>query len=280
MSSRAAEEKAKAHSNASLLQQQLSEDRVCLKLECKVLLGSNELGKSTIAVQRRFHPRRGDAIPSIRSRSLGSSMSPRKFKWGEAVGTALGHFGGQLRYITHVKSCIHGTMGDGAGEMWRSFQAPGSLLAEKIYAYRLNPPQNESSSEWVNETPSDPYSTGATDGVWGNRDKAYDRAVIIQMIDAGCRRLERKKWECYFEDVTSINFCASLSEYDPMLPEENKRVTKVPLERYLDGYTGGCDANKATKYILWKFMALNRARLSIHPRTLSSFVSTLTVMIE
>ncbi|THU76382.1 hypothetical protein K435DRAFT_704950, partial [Dendrothele bispora CBS 962.96] len=36
-----------------------------------------------------------------------------------------------------------------------------------------------------------------------------------------------------------------------------------PLERYFAEYTyGGNDINKAAKYILWKFMQANRARLS------------------
>src|SRR6266542_2099513 len=41
---------------------------------------------------------------------------------------------------------------------------------------------------------------------------------------------------------------------------------KVPLERYFSEYTGGPDINKAAKYILWKFMQANRARLSVYPQ--------------
>ncbi|KAJ3531237.1 hypothetical protein NMY22_g8241 [Coprinellus aureogranulatus] len=39
----------------------------------------------------------------------------------------------------------------------------------------------------------------------------------------------------------------------------------VALERYFPEYTGGPDINKAAKYILWKFMQANRARLSVYP---------------
>ena len=48
---------------------------------------------------------------------------------------------------------------------------------------------------------------------------------------------------------------------------------QVPLERYFPEYTGGSDINKAAKYILWKFMQANRARLSVYPQyvSLSSF---------
>lgn len=43
-------------------------------------------------------------------------------------------------------------------------------------------------------------------------------------------------------------------------------VMQVPLERYFPEYTGGNDINKAAKYILWKFMQANRARLSVYPQ--------------
>jgi len=126
--------------------------------------------------------------------------------------------------------------------------------------------------------------------------------LSIHMFDVGGQRSERKKWIHCFESVTSIIFCTALSEYDQVLLEEtnqnrmaeslvlfesvinsrwflrtsiilflNKidvfkhKLPKVPLERYFPEYTGGSDINKAAKYILWKFMQTNKARLSIYP---------------
>ncbi|KAF5322853.1 hypothetical protein D9619_002293 [Psilocybe cf. subviscida] len=126
--------------------------------------------------------------------------------------------------------------------------------------------------------------------------------LSIHMFDVGGQRSERKKWIHCFESVTSIIFCTALSEYDQVLLEEknqnrmneslllfesvinsrwflrtsiilfmNKtdvfkvKLNKVPLERYFPEYTGGNDINKAAKYILWKFMQANRARLSVYP---------------
>lgn len=126
--------------------------------------------------------------------------------------------------------------------------------------------------------------------------------LSIHMFDVGGQRSERKKWIHCFESVTSIIFCTALSEYDQVLLEEksqnrmaeslvlfesvinsrwflrtsiilflNKidvfkhKLPKVPLERYFPEYTGGSDINKAAKYILWKFMQANRARLSVYP---------------
>ncbi|TEB37720.1 heterotrimeric G-protein alpha subunit, GPA3-like protein [Coprinellus micaceus] len=126
--------------------------------------------------------------------------------------------------------------------------------------------------------------------------------LSIHMFDVGGQRSERKKWIHCFESVTSIIFCTALSEYDQVLLEEktqnrmaeslvlfesvinsrwflrtsiilflNKidvfknKLPRVALERYFPEYTGGPDINKAAKYILWKFMQANRARLSVYP---------------
>lgn len=44
------------------------------------------------------------------------------------------------------------------------------------------------------------------------------------------------------------------------------KLPKVPLDRFFPEYTGGNDINKAAKFILWKFMQANRARLSVYPQ--------------
>ncbi|KII95402.1 hypothetical protein PLICRDRAFT_150105 [Plicaturopsis crispa FD-325 SS-3] len=126
--------------------------------------------------------------------------------------------------------------------------------------------------------------------------------LSIHMFDVGGQRSERKKWIHCFESVTSIIFCTALSEYDQVLLEESSqnrmteslvlfesvinsrwflrtsiilflnkidvfksKLPKVPLERYFPEYTGGPDINKAAKYVLWRFMNTNRARLSVYP---------------
>ena len=46
---------------------------------------------------------------------------------------------------------------------------------------------------------------------------------------------------------------------------------QVPLEKYFPEYTGGTDINKAAKYILWRFMQANRARLTVYPQYVLSY---------
>lgn len=126
--------------------------------------------------------------------------------------------------------------------------------------------------------------------------------LSIHMFDVGGQRSERKKWIHCFEAVTSIIFCVSLSEYDQVLLEEagQNRMTEslilfdsvinsrwfvrtsiilflnkidlfkqklplVPLSDYFPEYQGGADANKAAKYILYRFTQVNRAKLNIYP---------------
>lgn len=43
-------------------------------------------------------------------------------------------------------------------------------------------------------------------------------------------------------------------------------MLQIALEKYFPEYTAGPDVNKAAKYILWRFMQANRARLSVYPQ--------------
>ncbi|SCU94204.1 LANO_0E06040g1_1 [Lachancea nothofagi CBS 11611] len=129
-----------------------------------------------------------------------------------------------------------------------------------------------------------------------------DSNLKLHIYDVGGQRSERKKWIHCFDNVTLIIFCVSLSEYDQTLLEDKsqnrleeslilfdsvvnsrwfarasvvlflnkidvfaEKVQHVPLEKYFSDYTGGQDINKAAKYILWRFVQLNRAHLNIYP---------------
>ncbi|KAJ7468976.1 G-protein alpha subunit-domain-containing protein [Mycena latifolia] len=44
-----------------------------------------------------------------------------------------------------------------------------------------------------------------------------------------------------------------------------RKLPKIPLGRYFPEYAGRNDLQKAAKYILWKFMQENRAKLTVYP---------------
>src|SRR6266852_2713322 len=56
-------------------------------------------------------------------------------------------------------------------------------------------------------------------------------------------------------------------------PSSNHPFLQGPLDRFFHEYTGGTDVNKGAKYILWRFMQANRARLNVYPQ----FVNSLTL---
>ncbi|KAJ7892545.1 heterotrimeric G-protein alpha subunit, GPA3-like protein [Mycena olivaceomarginata] len=125
--------------------------------------------------------------------------------------------------------------------------------------------------------------------------------LSIHMFDVSGQHSERKKWIHCFESVTNIFFCAALSDYDQVLEEERvnrmreslylfesvinsrwflrtsmvlfltkidvfkKKLPRIPLGRYFPEYEGGSDLQKATKYILWKYMQENRAKVAVYP---------------
>ncbi|KAI8333096.1 guanine nucleotide binding protein, alpha subunit [Chlamydoabsidia padenii] len=126
--------------------------------------------------------------------------------------------------------------------------------------------------------------------------------LFIHMFDVGGQRSERKKWIHCFDSVASIIFCVALSEYDQVLLEESQqnrmleslslfesiinsrwflhtsiilflnkvdifklKVVRCPMQNYFPDYGGGKDPNKAAKYILWRFLQTNRAKLNIYP---------------
>ncbi|KAH8985759.1 guanine nucleotide binding protein, alpha subunit [Lactarius hatsudake] len=126
---------------------------------------------------------------------------------------------------------------------------------------------------------------------------------LCRVID---QRGEWKNWIRVFEHVTSIIFCTSLPDYDRRdgygenllakslvlfesvvnsrwflrtsiilflngIEEFKVKLSKVPLEDYFPEYTGGTDANKGAKYILWRFMQTNRARLNVYPHITDVF---------
>ncbi|KAJ7853773.1 guanine nucleotide binding protein, alpha subunit [Mycena olivaceomarginata] len=127
--------------------------------------------------------------------------------------------------------------------------------------------------------------------------------IRVDMSGITLRISEWKKWIHSVEGVTSVIFCVPLSDYDEL--EENgqnrmrrllalfdsiindpyfartsiilfltkidvfrDKVTtgKAPLERHLPEYTGGPDIDKASRFVLWRFMQVNRARLSVYPQ--------------
>jgi hypothetical protein len=132
---------------------------------------------------------------------------------------------------------------------------------------------------------------------------AIDR-LSLGLCDIGTTGpfLRRREWAKLFEDVTGIVFVVNLAGYDENLlydptqtrlmqslhhfetmvnsphlkdtsidlfmsnaEEFRKKLLTSPLSDYFPDYEGGNDVMKAAKYLLWRYVQLNRANLSIYP---------------
>ncbi|KAI0277585.1 G-protein alpha subunit [Russula aff. rugulosa BPL654] len=98
--------------------------------------------------------------------------------------------------------------------------------------------------------------------------------LSIRVVQVYGQEFGRKKWINRFERVTSIIFCASLCDYDVRRVaaegertrlEESLVLFESASAQYFPEYSGGTDVNKGAKYILWRFMQVNRARLNVYP---------------
>ncbi|KAJ7804952.1 G-protein alpha subunit [Mycena olivaceomarginata] len=262
------------------------------RLEAILLLGSGESGKSTIVKQMKIIHKNG-FLPPDELRAWRPTIHRNAVDSARAVCEAM---------RAHLPDAILGV--DSATLLWRD-PVVARLLDEHgseflSYGYFVSAIQRLADPAYL-PTEEDVLrarlqSTSITETRF-NMDK-----LSIHMFDVGGQRSERKKWIHCFESVTSIIFCTALSEYDQVLLEEkgqnrmreslvlfesvinsrwflrtsiilflNKidvfrgKLSKVPLERYFPEYTGGPDINKAAKYVLWRFMQENRARLSVYP---------------
>ncbi|KAH8684484.1 G-protein alpha subunit-domain-containing protein [Tricladium varicosporioides] len=141
----------------------------------------------------------------------------------------------------------------------------------------------------LNSTPQNPtIGIYETDIPWGE--------LSIHIVDIStCNKGPKvHKWMHTFSSVTSIIFSVDLCTYSTTLPETlefftlivNSRFFKytsiilfftnlkrfseailhTPLSTRFPNYTGGTDTNRATKFLLWRFIQANRANLPTYPQ--------------
>ncbi|KAF7319596.1 G-protein alpha subunit [Mycena chlorophos] len=68
----------------------------------------------------------------------------------------------------------------------------------------------------------------------------------------------------YFRRTTIVLF---LNKFDLF----RDHLNKAPMDQHFPDYTAGPDSVKAVKYILWRFMQLNHAKLAIYPQYVKPF---------
>jgi len=126
--------------------------------------------------------------------------------------------------------------------------------------------------------------------------------LSFRMIDVGGQRNERRKWIHCFDEVTTVIFCAAISEYDQKLREDDtqnrmmeslllfedivncppfksipfivflnktdlfkEKLATIPLNTLFSDYTGGADYDKACEFVRNKFLGQIRADKAVYP---------------
>eukprot|EP01111_Echinosteliopsis_oligospora_P003289 TRINITY_DN1525_c0_g1_i2.p1 TRINITY_DN1525_c0_g1~~TRINITY_DN1525_c0_g1_i2.p1 ORF type:complete len:187 (+),score=33.35 TRINITY_DN1525_c0_g1_i2:651-1211(+) len=126
--------------------------------------------------------------------------------------------------------------------------------------------------------------------------------IKFQCVDVGGQRAERRKWLHVFDNVTAVLFCAAMDEYDLTLAEDSttsrvketlqlfdeisnsthlskssvilflnkkdlfdEKIKRVDLKVAFPEYTGGKDAEKASQFLMQKFISIAQKPEKIYP---------------
>jgi len=289
-----------------------------MKQECKLLLlGAGESGKSTIFKQMKIIQKNGGYKPEELSTYkfiiYGNCITQMKVIVSAAmkIGIEMENEENKARAARISRLPAAGDawnkqVGEDIRELWhdKGIQAAYEFR-DKIFQL------NDSASYFFGEIdrfieneyiPSEQdvlrarvRTTGIEEAVFAFEDMNF------RMLDVGGQRSERRKWIHCFDSVTAVVFCASLSEYDQTLREEDgqnrmkeslllfdeicnspwfkdtnfvlflnktdlfrEKIQKIDLSCCFPSYTGGCNFEAASAYIKNKFLEQNNSPHTIY----------------
>ncbi|KAK0443968.1 heterotrimeric G-protein alpha subunit, GPA3-like protein [Desarmillaria tabescens] len=283
---------------SDLIDKQLEDDGKRFKKECKILLlGSGESGKSTIVKQMKIIHQGG--FTTEERDSYRGTIYKNVLDSAQAIALMMRKIGIQYANESNQREPMTSFRPISPMPYTSSAKTPPipQLLDEHSSDFYLMDSAFYFFTE-VLRIGAPGYTPTETDIL---RARATTTAITetrftmgqlqIHMFDVGGQRSERRKWIHCFESVTSIIFCTAISEYDQVLLEDKKQnrmaESLVLFESVINSrwflrtsivlflnksdsatspeFPGGKDINKAAKYILWRFMKANRARLSVYP---------------
>ncbi|KAJ6568527.1 guanine nucleotide binding protein, alpha subunit [Mycena capillaripes] len=308
---------AKARSYA--IERQIMKDCKHLKKECKILLlGSHESGKRTIVKRMEIAQQDFDAHELGEYRTMiyrivleyAGTLARAVHRVGVGVLEEGERTHASLSMLNPVFAQTNAMLTPALAEaIWRIARTP---VVERLFddhptgfypmdtvlyffdsVHRIAAPTYVPSEEDILHASTNSTTVIETRLSMGN--------LSLCIIDVAEQRAERKKWIHCFESVTSIIFCAALSDYGQVLKGRNangllesiylfdsvvnsrwflrtsvilfltkidafkQKLTKIPLGRYFPEYVGGNDVRSAIEFILWRFLRTNHVRLSVYP---------------
>ncbi|KAF8460878.1 G-protein alpha subunit [Russula ochroleuca] len=247
------------------------------------------------------------AIVAMRSRNLGPTRSSNKANCEYIMNHRIDTDSPDFSFLPKFGRAVQ--------DLWVEeiipvlLEDPSCLAVDDNEAYFFAEAQRIVAEEYVPSTEDILHVTET--GIMETYFKMGQLSIRVSQVYG--QKCERRKWIHLFEGVTNIIFYTSLSDYDQRVVSWNERtwlaesfilfdavvnsrwflrtsvilllgeihefsvkLHEVPLAQYCPEYTGGTDVNKSAKYILWRYMQLNRARIDLYPHIVE--VSDITRM--
>lgn len=281
----------------------IQKDAKALQAEIRILLlGAGESGKSTVFKQMKIIQDKGGYtnqellthLPIIRSNVI--SQMRVLIEAAEALGIEIEATDLKNRAMSYsiLGDVWSQQIGETLQKLWQDKGIQAAYMRRNEFQlndstkYFYDKLEVLSKPDYVPSQQDVLHSRVRTTGI---EEATFSFGFTFKMIDVGGQRTERRKWIHFFENMSAIIFCASLSEYDQVLREDihqnrmhesiqlfnevvncpyfkttpiilflnkvdlfEEKIKTIDLKVAFPEYTEGCNMKPASAYIKKKYL--------------------------